>query len=213
MATATVRPDLSIPDSTLAKKATQLVTDVSPPFLYHHCVRVYLFGSVLGQRHGLSYDRELFYVSALLHDLGLTETFDGPQRFEVQGADAARAFVQAHGWPEEKASVVWDAIALHTSVGIADRKRPEIALVHLGAGVDVLGLQANDIAPATIEEIVASYPRLNFQQAMMQLVAAQVQQKPQIAALTWMSELGRSYLPEYTGLNWQEVLRDSPFQE
>lgn len=74
-----------------------------------------------------------------MHDLGLTERFDAEQRFEVNGADAARAFVLEQGLSDEKAEIVWDAIALHTSIGIAIRKQPEIALVHLGATADLLG--------------------------------------------------------------------------
>ena len=101
----------SIPDSELAKKATQLVAEVSPKFLYHHCVRSYLFGDILGKRDGIKYDRELLYLGAVLHDLGLTKRFDGEQRFEVNGADAARAFILEHGLSDEKAEIVWDAIA------------------------------------------------------------------------------------------------------
>ena len=104
--------EFSIPDSELAKKATQLVAEVSPKFLYHHCVRSYLFGEILGKREGIKFDRELLYLGAVLHDLGLTERFDrGEQRFEVDGADAARAFVLEHGLSNEKAEIVWDAIA------------------------------------------------------------------------------------------------------
>jgi UTP:GlnB (protein PII) uridylyltransferase len=84
---------------------------------------------LLGIRDGLKCDRELLYLGAIMHDLGLTERFDAEQRFEVNGADAARAFVLEHGLSDEKAEIVWDAIALHTSIGIAVRKQPEIALV------------------------------------------------------------------------------------
>jgi hypothetical protein len=113
-------------------------TEVSPTFLCHHCIRTFLFSDLLGQRDGLKCDRELLYLGAVMHDLGLTERFDGEQRFEVDGADAARAFVLEHGLSDEKAEVVWDAIALHTSIGIVSRKQPEMALVHLGASADVL---------------------------------------------------------------------------
>ena len=103
--------ELSIPDSELAKKATQLVAEVSPQFLYHHCIRTFLFANLIGQRQEMKYDRELLYLGATMHDLGLTERFDGNQRFEVDGADAARAFLLQHGLPEDRAEVVWDALA------------------------------------------------------------------------------------------------------
>ena len=96
--------EFSIPDSEIAKKATQLVAEVSPKVLYHHCVRTYLFGEIIGKRYELKYDPELLYLGAVMHDLGLTEKFDrGKQRFEVDGADAAQAFVLEHGLEEEKA--------------------------------------------------------------------------------------------------------------
>jgi HD superfamily phosphodiesterase len=108
----------SIPDSEICKKATQLVTEVSPTSLCNHCIRTFLFGDLLGIRDGLkcdseallrSADRELLYLGAIMHDLGLTERFDAQQRFEVNGADAARAFVLEHGLSDEKAEIVWDA--------------------------------------------------------------------------------------------------------
>lgn len=204
---------ITIPDSNMAQRATRLVGELSPSFLYQHCLRTFLFGAALAQRDGLTYDRELFYVSALLHDLGLTERFDGPQRFEVQGADAARAFVQEHGWPEDKADLVWEAIALHTSIGIADRRQPEIALVHLGAGVDVFGLRFDEIPPSVVEQTLATCPHLDFKNAMAQALLSQVQRKPQLAAFTWMAEFGRSYLPEFAGLDWKAMIQHSPFRE
>ena len=151
-----------IPDSEICQKATQLVAAVSPTFLCNHCLRTFLFGDLLGQRDGLKCDRELLYLGAVMHDLGLTDRFDGEQRFEVDGADAARAFILEHGLPDEKAEIVWDAIALHTSLGIASRKQPEIALVCLGASADVLGERIADIPPETVEQVIDVYPRLCF---------------------------------------------------
>ena len=76
----------------------------------------------------------------MLHDLGLTEEFAADKRFEVDGADAAVRILQDRGYPESKVRVVWDAIALHALGDIADRREPEVALVHMGAHVDVMGL-------------------------------------------------------------------------
>jgi len=213
MSTRVQTNDFTLPDSELAQKATRLVAELSPPFLYHHCVRTYLFGDELGRREGFTYDRELLYLSAIMHDLGLTERFDGNQRFEVEGADAARSFLLEQGVTAEKTEIVWDAIALHSSIGIASRKRPEIALVHFGAGMDVFGLRAGDIPSEVVEKIIVAYPRLEFKNAMIQVLLGQIHRKPQLAALTWLSEVGRSYLPEFAGLNWKELMRNSPYTE
>ena len=203
----------SIPDSEICKKATQLVTEVSPTSLCNHCIRTFLFGDLLGIRDGLKCDRELLYLGAIMHDLGLTERFDAQQRFEVNGADAARAFVLEHGLSDEKAEIVWDAIALHTSIGIAVRKQPEIALVHLGATVDLLGMRISDIAPETVEQILDAYPRLSFNQQITQLMVSQVKRKPQTATFTWLAEVGRCCIHGFVSPNWNDMLNSSPFAE
>ena len=205
--------DLSIPDSELVKKATELVAQVSPKSLYNHCIRTYLFGEILGQRDKLKYDRELLYLAAVMHDLGFTERFDGNQRFEVDGADAAKAFVLEHGLPPRKAEIVWDAIALHTSIGIASRKQPEIALVHLGAALDVFGLGLEDIPPETVEWVLDAYPRLGWNQACLELIISQVKRKPQAAAFTWMAEVGRTHVHGFACPTVDNMIRNNPFDE
>ena len=203
----------TIPDSEICQKATQLVAEISPTFLCNHCIRTFLFGDLLGQRDGLKCDRELLYLGAVMHDLGLTDRFDGSQRFEVDGADAARAFVLEHGLSDEKAEIVWDAIALHTSSGIASCKQPEIALVHLGAGADVLGVQIADIPPETVEQVIDTYPRLGFNAAMTELLVSQVKRKPQTAAFTWLAEVGRSCIHGFASPSWNEMLDRNTFTE
>ncbi len=214
MSTSIDLNEFTIPDSKIAKKATQLVMEVSPKSLYHHCVRTYLFGEILGKRDGLKYDRELLYLGAVMHDLGLTEKFDsGEQRFEVDGADVAQAFVLEHGLSAEKAEIVWDAIALHTSAGIASRKQPEIALVHLGAGADLFGLGLEDIDPETIEKVVDDYARLGINASAMESLISQITQKPQAAVLTWMADIGRCHVHGFACPTFEELIRNSPFDE
>lgn len=203
----------AIPNSEICKKATQLVAEVSPIFLCNHCIRTFIFGDLLGKRDGLKCDHELLYLGAVMHDLGLTERFDGEQRFEVDGADTARSFVLEHGLSDEKAEIVWDAIALHTSLGIASRKQPEIALVHLGASADVLGMRLSDISPETVERVIEAYPRLGFNTAMTELLVSQVKRKPHTVAFTWLAEVGRCCIHGFASPNWNNMLNGSPFAE
>ncbi|MCP1312710.1 HD domain-containing protein, partial [Paenibacillus tyrfis] len=125
-----------VPDSSLCKKATELVLELSPKFLFNHCLRTYKFGGLLAQREAMKFDPELFYLGAIFHDLGLTERCDHGHSFEVDSANAADEFLTHHGYPKEKIDIVREAIVLHTSV-LAEEKQPEIALVHFGAGFDV----------------------------------------------------------------------------
>src|ERR1700679_960560 len=61
----------SIPDTKLAKEATQILREQSTDLLYNHSLRVYLFAAEQGRQQKLRFDPELLYVSAAFHDLGL----------------------------------------------------------------------------------------------------------------------------------------------
>jgi hypothetical protein len=168
---------IPFPDSPVAQAANQLVLEVSPPFLYAHCVRTYLFAQTLGSRERLHYDQELLYLGALLHDLGLTKRFDGIHPFEIDGANAARTFLVQQEFPSEKAEVVHQAIALHLSVE-AEQQRPEIALVHFGAIMDARGYRLEEISSEMLHQILEAYPRLGFKQAFAEAMMAQARKKP-----------------------------------
>jgi hypothetical protein len=151
---------IKIPDTTMARDLTELIRDTEPDLLFHHSTRVYLFGALSGQRKGLAYDPELLYVGAMFHDIGLTKAYrDSTNRFEVDSANAARDFLRRYGIPEVSVETVWDAIALHTTPGIPEHKKPEVALVTSGVEMDVLGLAYQDFTPGEREAVVAAYPR------------------------------------------------------
>src|ERR1700744_4055428 len=111
--------ELLIPDSVLAKEATDLLREHATDLLFNHSIRVYLFAAEQGRQRKLKFDTELLYVSAVFHDFGLLEKFSTPNdRFEVDGANAARQFLAAHTIPEDRIKITWEAIALHTTPGI-----------------------------------------------------------------------------------------------
>lgn len=202
------------PDSELCQRATGLVADLSPPYLFNHCARTFLFGDAIGKRDKLQYDRELLYLSSMLHDLGLTDTYvDGNQRFELEGADRARAFLVEHGLPEGKADVVWDAIALNSSFGIALRKGPETALAHQGVLADFLGNRLDDVGPERVAQIVEEYPRPAFLSSAMNLLANCVRRKPQFVAGTFLEIVAHSHAPEVRIPTMADLLAQSPWKE
>jgi HD superfamily phosphodiesterase len=91
-------PPVAIPDSRLAREATELIRSVESDLLYNHSLRVYAFGALQGDRRGLSYDPELLYVGAMFHDIGLVDGHRSEDdRFEVDGANGARQFLAGHG--------------------------------------------------------------------------------------------------------------------
>ncbi len=88
---------VTIPDTKLAQEATELVRDTEPSLLFNHSTRVYYFGSLAGKRRGLKFDPELLYIAAMFHDMGLTPRYSSKSdRFEVDGANSARAFLRQH---------------------------------------------------------------------------------------------------------------------
>src|SRR5215208_6708419 len=89
---------IRVPDSGLTRAITQLVRDTESALLFHHSSRVYYWGALAGKRRALKFDRELLYAGAMFHDMGLTPAHcSARERFEVDGANAARDFLRSHG--------------------------------------------------------------------------------------------------------------------
>ncbi|GAB2922926.1 hypothetical protein GCM10027093_72620 [Paraburkholderia jirisanensis] len=159
----------------------------------------------------MKYDREAVYLAALMHDLGLTREFAADQRFEVDGADAASRFLLANDYPQAKAELVWDAIALHSSAGIAERKQPEIALIHFGAHVDVMGLRLDEITPALVEDTLALYPRLGMKAAFTEALAEVARNKPHTAIGTGLADIGRRHVHGFDCPDVCDLIDAAPF--
>ena len=170
---------VKIPDSKIAREAAELVRQHESELLFNHSVRVFLFGAAKGIRQNLKFDPELLFVAALFHDLGLVEAYHTEtKRFEVDGADAARDFLKGHGIPEPKADLVWEAIALHTTPGIPQYMRPEIALTNAGVLVDVVGIGYDEYTPEQRAQVIADFPRGDFKNAFIEVQTCSALKKP-----------------------------------
>jgi hypothetical protein len=171
---------IKIPDSQIAREAAELVRQHESELLYNHSVRVFVFGAMKGIRQNLKFDPELLFVAALFHDLGLVDAYHTQtKRFEVDGADAAREFLRSRGIPEPKADLVWEAIALHTTPGIPQFMRPEIALTNAGVLVDVVGIGFDDYTPQQREAVLAAFPRgHNFKNDFIKVQTCSALRKP-----------------------------------
>ncbi|WZO96535.1 HD domain-containing protein [Isosphaeraceae bacterium EP7] len=204
---------IPIPDSSLTTEATELVRDNESDLLFDHSLRVYLFGALQGKRLGLSYDAELLYLGAIFHDLGLTEKFRSPdERFEVDGANAAKQFMTRHGLTEASIEIVWDAIALHTTPGIPRWKKPEVALVTAGVELDVLGMGYEDIDADSRQQVLAAFPRVDFKQGIVRAFADGIAHKPQTAFGNVKADVLEKLLPGYVRPNFCEMIAGSPFR-
>jgi hypothetical protein len=184
---------IRIPDTALCIAAVDLLESSSPQFLCTHCFRTYIFGSLAVKSLGPPVaDEEAAFCAALLHDLGLIPPYRRDNRFEIDGADAARDFCAKHQVSPERADLVWKAIALHTSPGIPTRLAGEIALVHLGAGLDFLGLGLDQVPPQILEEILEKYPRMKFKSQFLDLLVEHCQRNPAAQVLTWTDDVART---------------------
>jgi HD domain len=203
---------VAIPDSTLANDATAFVRDIESDLLYHHSLRVFVFGSLQGRRRGLAYDPELLYVGAMFHDVGLVEGHrSANDRFEVDGANAARDFLAQRGVPVEAVRVVWDAIALHTTPGIPEHKEAEVALVTAGVELDVLGIGYDDITDAQRDEVLSALPRVDFKRQIIQAFGAGLAHRPQTAFGNVKADVLERTLPGYRRPNFCEAILTSPW--
>jgi HD domain len=177
---ADILSGIKIPDSKIAREAAELVRQHESELLFNHSVRVFLFGAMKGIRQSLQFDSELLYVAALFHDLGLVHAYHTEtKRFEVDGADAAREFLKSHGIPDLKADLVWKAIALHTTPGIPQYMRPEIALTNAGVLVDVIGIGYDEYTPEQRDRVIAAFPRGdNFKSDFIRVQTCSALKKP-----------------------------------
>src|SRR5215510_5921522 len=99
---------ISVPDTTLITRAIEFARERSEPYLFNHAMRSWLFAAIFAQRKQAVYDSEVLAVTTILHDIGLTESFDGPLRFEVEGANAARDFARKEGMDDRRTQLLWD---------------------------------------------------------------------------------------------------------
>jgi HD domain-containing protein len=201
-----------IPDTKLATEATEILREHSTELLYNHSHRVYLFAHAQGRQQKLRFDTELLYVAAAFHDLGLIKKYQSDtERFEVDGANAARQFLTAHNIPEEQIQTVWEAIALHTTPGVTQYMKPEVALLFSGVGLDVLG-EGFDTFPADLrEQIVAEYPRVNFKEGIVQAFFGGFAHKPGTTWGTVKADVCERFIPCYKSPNFCDLIANSPF--
>lgn len=171
------------PETPAAAAALSVATRCYSPALLNHCIRSYLWGRMYGLAHGISFDDELYYVSALLHDIGLTEAFDSHRlAFEDAGGHLAWVFGVAAGWPTERAARVAEIIVLHMRDEVSPVDDPESHLLQVATNWEVVGRRPEEFPPDARAEILARYPRLGFGAKFLACFEDQARRKPGSAA-------------------------------
>jgi hypothetical protein len=202
---------VAIPDSRLARQITELVRDTETPLLFHHSSRVYYFAALAGLRRGLTFDRELLYAGAMFHDMGLTHRHSSAhERFEVDGANAARDFLRGQGLSPHDIDTVWTAIALHTTPGIPQHMHPVVALVTAGVEMDVLGLDFGGFSDADREAVVRAHPRGDhFKEDILQAFYDGIKHKPDTTFGNVKADVLADKDPHFHRGNFCSVIRGS----
>ena len=210
----TIIAGIKIPDSAIASQATELLREHGSELLYNHSLRTFLFASLNGQQNSIRYDAELLYVSAMFHDLGLTAHYrSDDKRFEVDGANAARDFLRAHDVPPQLLQLVWDAIALHTSPGIAEYKEPEVALLNYGVALDVVGKGYDQLSDNNREEIVKQFPRSGLKKNIVTTFFDGFKHKPHTTYGSINVDICACMIPGYVRQDFCDAILHSPWSE
>jgi hypothetical protein len=199
-------------DTSLISRAMDLARAHSEPFLFNHAVRSWLFAVRLGQLQGIVHDAEVVAVGSLLHDIGLTEGFAGPRRFEIEGADAARAFVREQGLDDRRVQLIWDSVALNSTPSIALHKETEVALCTAGIGLDWGGFQYDQIPPDEMNGILAAFPRLDMKRGFTDSVCRIVKTKPETTYDNFARDFGERFVPGYKRPSSVDFLMNAPFE-
>jgi hypothetical protein len=205
---------VTVPDTKLAREASELVRERTSDLVYHHSRRVYWWGSLQGRNRGLSYDPELLYIGAIFHDLGLNaEHRHSGRRFEVDSAGEARRFLQRHGVPEDSIRRVWTAIALHTTPGIPEFMEPEVALVTAGVEYDVMGIGYHDISDADRAAITALHPRPDFKRQILQAFTDGIAPRPDTTFGNVKADVLERFVPGFRRGNFVDTIENSDWPE
>jgi hypothetical protein len=203
-----------VPDSALAREATELVRDAASPLLFDHSRRVFLFGALRGRAQGLAFDAELLYVGALFHDLGLTDRYRRTdQRFEIDGADEARDFLNRHGITGERADRVWTAVALHTTPEIPLHMAPEVALLTRGVELDVLGIGFTRVSDEERAAVVAAHPRPDFKNRILAAFTDGLRDRPDTTFGNVKADVLAHFQPGFVRGDFVEVIKSSAWEE
>ena len=204
---------IKVVDTPLVRDAIDLARSLSEPYLFNHAMRSWLFAVSIAEEAKPALNSEVSAVSAVLHDLGLTDRYAAEERFEVDGANAARAFLNERGLPAQQTQLVWDAIALHTTRSIALHKEPEVAMTHAGIAVDVIGAGLDLISSEKVRTILTEFPRLAMKRQFQDCLCSLVRRKPAASYDKFLRDFGIRYVEGFTAPSFAGLFENAPFAE
>jgi hypothetical protein len=204
---------VSVPDTPVISRAIEIARERSQPYLFNHVMRSWLFAAILAQRNQTAHDAEVLAVTTILHDLGLEESFNGPLRFEVEGANAVRAFARDQGLDDRRAQLIWDGVALNSTPSIALHKEAEVALSTMGIGLDWGGWGYEALNETEVAAILEEFPRLEMKKQFTRAVCRIVETRPDTTYDNFARDFGERFVKGYKPLSTVDYLLNSPFKE
>jgi hypothetical protein len=204
---------ITVPDTLLVTQSMSYAREHAEPFLFNHVMRSWLFAAALAEIDKTPHDAEVLAVAALLHDLGLAKAFQGPLRFEVEGANAARDFALDFGLDDDRAQLVWDGVALNSTPSLALHKEPEVALCSAGTVIDWSGQGADRLTKDQMATILDAFPRLEMKQRFTTAVCGIVQTRPETTYDNFARDFGERFVPGYKAPSTVDYLLNSPFSD
>jgi hypothetical protein len=205
---------VTVPDTALVARAMEDARALSEPYLFNHAVRSWLFAVQLAELQGASYDEEVVAVASLLHDVGLTREYQGKRRFEVEGADAARALAKAGGVDDRRAQLIWYCVALNATLSISPYAEPEVGICTAGAGVDFAGLFYERIPTADAARILTAFPRLQMKRQLKECLCGMAQARPETTYENFVRDFGERFVEGYKpAISTVDLLFNAPFEE
>ena len=204
---------VSVPDSPLIAEAVEYAQKLYEPYLFNHAMRSWLFAAKIGHLKSINCDLEVVAVGTILHDIGLASGVSGSNRFEVNGADAALSFVKERGLSNRRAQLIWDLVALNSTVSIALHKEAEVALGTMGIGLDYGGFGVELIPSADMIEILGAFPRLKMKEKFAETCGRLVAAKPETSYDNFLRDFGERFVPGYRPISTVDLLMNAPFEE
>jgi len=204
---------VSVPDSPLIAEVLEYAQKLYEPYLFNHAMRSWLFAAKIGQLKGIDCDLEVVAVGTILHDIGLSAGVSGSNRFEVNGAAAALAFVNERGFSSRRAQILWDLVALNSTPSIALHKEAEVSLGTMGIGLDYGGFGFELIPSADMNEILSAFPRLKMKEQFTETCCRLVAAKPETSSDNFLRDFGERFVPGYRPISTVDLLMNAPFEE
>lgn len=204
---------VSVPDTPLVYRAIEYAREYSEPYLFNHVMRSWLFAVTLAQLDDTPHDAEVLAVATVLHDVGLSKSFAGPLRFEVEGANAARRFAHEEGIDARRTQLIWDGVALNSTPSIALYKEPEVALCSAGTVLDWAGPGANRLTSRQMAEILEAFPRLDMKKRFTHAVCGIVETRAHTTYDNFARDFGERFISGYKAPSSVDYLLNAPFSE